>query len=349
MMDQNLINFANFLADESAKIAKKYFRLPNGEEAKLDDTPVTKADREIELMIRNHIQKNYPNHGIIGEEYGNINEDSEFVWVIDPIDGTSSFIIGRPIFGTLIALTYNKKPILGIINQPISHERWLGIKGQGAWFIDNSSQQAAFDSNFSQPNQASAQSRFNSDLPQQALLSANSRQTVGDAQSRFNSDLPQQALLSANSRQTVGDAQSRFNKGDLKEFFSHRIITRQVTEIKDAVMCSSSPFYFQNEDRKILENLTKLTKYQNIGGIVYGGDCYSFACLAMGLIDIIIEPGLKCYDYAATQIIIQEAGGVITDWQGNDLNLRSNVRVLACANFELHKKVLQIIKNFSYR
>ena len=324
MMDQNLINFANFLADESAKIAKKYFRLPNGEEAKLDDTPVTKADREIELMIRNHIQKNYPNHGIIGEEYGNINEDSEFVWVIDPIDGTSSFIIGRPIFGTLIALTYNKKPILGIINQPISHERWLGIKGQGAWFIDNSSQQAAFDSNFSQPNQASAQSRF-------------------------NSDLPQQALLSANSRQTVGDAQSRFNKGDLKEFFSHRIITRQVTEIKDAVMCSSSPFYFQNEDRKILENLTKLTKYQNIGGIVYGGDCYSFACLAMGLIDIIIEPGLKCYDYAATQIIIQEAGGVITDWQGNDLNLRSNVRVLACANFELHKKVLQIIKNFSYR
>ena len=141
MINQELIDFANFLADKSAQIAKKYFRLPNGEREKEDNTPVTKADREIEAMMRDHIQKKYPNHGIIGEEYDNINEKAEFIWVLDPIDGTSSFIIGRPIFGTLISLTRNKKPILGIVNQPITNERWLGIKDQGAWFFDSNARQ----------------------------------------------------------------------------------------------------------------------------------------------------------------------------------------------------------------
>ena len=132
--DEILNPFKGFLTED---IAKKYFRMPNGEIEKSDNSPVTLADREIEAMIRRNIKEHYPNHGIIGEEYGNENEDAEFKWIIDPIDGTSSFIIGRPTFGTLIALAHNNKSILGIINQPITGERWFGIddgsEHQGAW------------------------------------------------------------------------------------------------------------------------------------------------------------------------------------------------------------------------
>ncbi len=275
LINQEIINFANHLADQSAIIAKKYFRLANGEEAKSDDSPVTKADREIELMIRQKINNIFPNHGIIGEEYENINEKAQFVWVIDPIDGTSSFIIGRPIFGTLISLTYNKKPILGIINQPITNERWFAADGFGAWFTN--------------------------------------KNIAYDNQIFFDNKIWQ------------------------------KIKTRNVTNLNDAVMCSSSPHFFEGVNKNILQHLSKLTKYQKIGGIVYGGDCYSFACLAMGLVDIIIEPGLKCYDYAATQPIIAEAGGFVTDWQGKDLDLKSNIAVLACANKNLLDQVIKEI------
>ena len=132
MIDQKLIDFATKIAKESAPIAQKYFRQENGEVKKADNSPVTKADQEIEAFLRQKINEEYPSHGIIGEEYGNKNADANYVWVLDPIDGTSSFIIGRPIFGTLIALAYKKKPILGIMNQPISGERWVGVSGQGA-------------------------------------------------------------------------------------------------------------------------------------------------------------------------------------------------------------------------
>jgi inositol-phosphate phosphatase/L-galactose 1-phosphate phosphatase/histidinol-phosphatase len=134
MLNQEIINFANHLADIASEISKKYYRMENGEIAKDDDSPVTKADREIEERIRQEIFKNYPTHGIIGEEYGNHQENAEYVWIIDPIDGTSSFIVGRPIFGNLISLVVRGKVLLGIINQPINSERWLGIEGSGSWF-----------------------------------------------------------------------------------------------------------------------------------------------------------------------------------------------------------------------
>ncbi len=260
MLSQEIISFANHLADLSIPIAKKYFRLPNGEIAKEDDSPVTKADREIEQAIRAEIEKKFPDHGIIGEEYGDKNTDADYVWILDPIDGTSSFIIGRPIFGTLIALTYRGKSILGIMNQPISGERWIGIDGQGSWLN------------------------------------------------------------------------------------GQKIKTRNCTEISDAVMCASSPFFFKNKDAEILRKVTALTKYQRLGGIIYGGDCYSYASLASGFVDLIIEPELKVYDYAALIPIIEMAGGVVTDWNGDDLKLKSQVRMIACANKELHEKVLKILK-----
>ena len=92
MIDANLIKFCHHITDLSEDIAKKYFRMPNGEIEKADNSPVTLADREIEAMIRKKIKEYYPSHGIIGEEFGPENENAEFKWIIDPIDGTSSFI-----------------------------------------------------------------------------------------------------------------------------------------------------------------------------------------------------------------------------------------------------------------
>ena len=124
------VNFANLLADESAQIISKYFRKKINIENKKDDSPVTIADRNTELKIRELIAQKYPSHGILGEEYENTKLKSEFVWVIDPIDGTRSFIAGHKDFGTLIALLHNNKPILGIINCPAHQERWVGIKNE---------------------------------------------------------------------------------------------------------------------------------------------------------------------------------------------------------------------------
>ena len=91
---------------------------------------MTVADRAAELAMRELIERRFPDHGIVGEEFGRVREDAEFVWVLDPIDGTKSFISGVPLFGTLIALTGNGHPILGIIDQPISRERWVGAAGR---------------------------------------------------------------------------------------------------------------------------------------------------------------------------------------------------------------------------
>ncbi len=128
-MDE-FISFANVLADESAKVIMEYFRQTFTVENKDDDTPVTIADKKSELKIRELINKAYPSHGILAEEFDNTNLDSEFIWVIDPIDGTRSFIAGHKDFGTLIALLYKKKPVLGIINCPAHNERWIGIENQ---------------------------------------------------------------------------------------------------------------------------------------------------------------------------------------------------------------------------
>ena len=126
----DLVSFANHLSDESAKIIKQYFRKYIEIENKEDESPVTVADKNTELKIRNLILEKYPNHGILGEEFEGKDIESEYLWVIDPIDGTRSFIAGHKDFGTLIALLKNKKPIIGIINCPMHGERWVGIDDQ---------------------------------------------------------------------------------------------------------------------------------------------------------------------------------------------------------------------------
>ena len=252
MINQELIDFSHHLADISEIIAKKYFRCNLGEVKKDDHSPVTHADREIETIIREEITKKYPNHGIVGEELGDNNIASDYKWVIDPIDGTISFAIGKPIFGTLIALTYKNKPILGIINQPINNERWWGISGKNSYFNDQI------------------------------------------------------------------------------------IKTRNCKSISEAVFCTQSPFFFTGEIKEKIEKITSQTKYQHQGGAIYSGDCYHFALLAHGFVDIIIEHGLNNFDFLALVTIIEAAGGVITDWNGKKLDINSDGTIIATSNKYLY-------------
>ncbi len=119
-------NFINELGDISQEYIAKEFLKEQKWDAKADNSPVTLTDKNTELMLRERIKAKFPSHGIIGEEYGNENVDAEFVWVIDPIDGTKSFITKVPLFGTLIGLMYQGDPIVGLINQPILKERIVG-------------------------------------------------------------------------------------------------------------------------------------------------------------------------------------------------------------------------------
>ncbi len=128
---QSLVDFAGRLADASGAVIRPYFRTPVAVEDKPDESPVTIADRDAEAAIRSLIGEHFPDHGIVGEEHGSERADARHVWVIDPIDGTKSFISGLPLFGTLIALLEEGEPILGVIDQPVLRERWLGARGRG--------------------------------------------------------------------------------------------------------------------------------------------------------------------------------------------------------------------------
>lgn len=123
------LRFANQLADAARPIAREYFRRPLHVESKADLSPVTIADRTIETALREMIESRYPDHGILGEEFS-ARHGNQFTWVLDPIDGTRSFITGMPLFGTLIALLQDGRPMLGVIDFPALSERWTGVTGE---------------------------------------------------------------------------------------------------------------------------------------------------------------------------------------------------------------------------
>jgi myo-inositol-1(or 4)-monophosphatase len=120
-------NFAAELAERSGEFIRPFYRQVNLViETKSDESPVTRADRGAEELMRGMIAEKFPSHGILGEEFGSDRVDSEFVWVLDPIDGTKSFITGVPLFGTLIALLHQGQPVLGVINQPVLQQLLIG-------------------------------------------------------------------------------------------------------------------------------------------------------------------------------------------------------------------------------
>jgi len=127
MAHAELIAFARELAEASGGVIRPYFDRPDlAVETKADESPVTAADREAEEVMRELIARRFPEHGVIGEEYGSEREDAEHVWTLDPIDGTISFAGGCPLFGTLIGLLENGRPVLGVIHQPVLGQLCLG-------------------------------------------------------------------------------------------------------------------------------------------------------------------------------------------------------------------------------
>ncbi|MDI9348759.1 MAG: inositol monophosphatase family protein [Candidatus Symbiobacter sp.] len=126
------LGVAVLLADTARPILQKYYRSGVGIEDKPDATPVTIADRAAEAAMRQLINQHCPGHGIKGEEYGDENLAGDFVWVLDPIDGTKAFMTGKPLFGTLIALCYQGRPVIGIIDMAVLAERFVGVRGRGA-------------------------------------------------------------------------------------------------------------------------------------------------------------------------------------------------------------------------
>ena len=128
--DNRLLAFMHAMADTAGGIARRHWKSSVSVEMKADASPVTVADREIESALRKLIEAEFPGHGIVGEEYGNIRPDAEYQWVIDPIDGTRAFIANIPTFTTLIALAKDGVPIAGLIDQPVTGERWVGTQGK---------------------------------------------------------------------------------------------------------------------------------------------------------------------------------------------------------------------------
>lgn len=133
-VDAALINLVGRLADAAGQIIRPLFRQPIEVVEKADHSPVTAADREAEAAIRQILTAERPRDGIIGEEFGREREAASLVWVIDPIDGTKAFITGRPLFGTLIALLRDGDPVLGVIDQPVIGDRWIGAAGHPTRF-----------------------------------------------------------------------------------------------------------------------------------------------------------------------------------------------------------------------
>jgi histidinol phosphatase-like enzyme (inositol monophosphatase family) len=151
-VDEGMRACARELAVVAKSVVRKYYRSALTIEIKEDQSPVTQADREAEAAMRQVIESRYPDHGIIGEEYGESNPDAEYRWILDPIDGTKSFILGVPLFVTLIALEYRKEPILGVIDQPTTHQCVIG------------------DGETTEMNGTTVQVRYRSDLDEAMLL-----------------------------------------------------------------------------------------------------------------------------------------------------------------------------------
>ncbi|VTU15965.1 histidinol-phosphatase [Variovorax sp. RA8] len=251
---QDALRIANALADAAAAHSLRLFRTPLEVIAKADESPVTMADRAAETAMREILATQRPADGIFGEEHGPERVDAADVWVLDPIDGTRSFITGSPLWGTLIGLVRGGRVELGMVDMPVLGERWVGQAGLGAQRNGQPVRVSACDS--------------------------------------------------------VGAA---------------RIFT-------------TSPDIFGPADWEAFDRLSRRCAMRR-----FGGDCYSYAQLAGGSIDLVVETGLQPYDYLGPAGLIEAAGGVITDWEGRPLGLASNGRVVAAATPALHREALAIL------
>ena len=247
--------FAQMLASHGGDIIRSEFRSTSEYMVKEDLSPVTIVDQNIEKAQRLLINKHFPDHGILGEEYGLEREHAEYVWLLDPIDGTKAFVAGLNSFASLISLTRNGNPILGIIDQPITNERWIGVKG----------------------------------------------------------------------------TPTTFNGKEIK--------VRTCPALMDAVLATSAPDNFNEEGMPAFNALHAATRWT-----VYGGSCLLTGMLATGFIDIVAEGWLDPYDYCPIVPIVEGAGGVISDFRGEPLNLYSDRYMLASGDRKMHERAIDTMK-----
>jgi myo-inositol-1(or 4)-monophosphatase len=252
-----LEGFALELAHTAGGIAEAYFRsnfaVDNKDERGFD--PVTSADHAIEKVLRETIHTTWPDHGIIAEESGTTAAEAEYCWYIDPIDGTRAFLMGSPLWGTLVGLTVNGKPVFGLLSQPILGELFLGSDG-GSWLIRSDGRK--------------------------------------------------------------------------------RLAASGCTELASARLASTHPRLFAEPEQARFDRLASACLLDR-----YGGDCYNYAMLAAGFVDLVVEAGLKPYDIVPLLPILEQAGCVVTSWDGG--SMLTGGSIVAAASAELHAEALALL------
>lgn len=255
-----LLEVAHELADLAGTVILPHFRKPLTVTNKAGPgafDPVTIADRAAERAIRRALAQRWPDHGFIGEELGRRHGDTHLSWVVDPIDGTRAFIMGTPLWGTLIGLLDGDDVVLGLMNQPFTGERFWS--GASASYV------------------------------------------------------------------RTPHAKTR------------RLRTRACPRLADAILSTTHPDLFTpGTEADAFARLKAEARMSR-----YGGDCYAYCLLAAGLIDVVVEAGLKAHDVVALIPIIERAGGRITTWDG--LPATAGGRVIATGNARLHDQALNLL------
>ena len=248
---EKFVETAIAAADAARLVTARYFRARLDIVSKHDHSPVTIADHETEQIVKNLILDRHPSHSFLGEESGVTNNEDEWCWVIDPIDGTKSFATGNPTFGTLVALLHHDQPVIGVIDHMALDERWIGIKSQG----------------------------------------------------------------------TTRNGQP--------------CTTSKVSQLTAASIYTTTLDMFSDQTLEQFNRLSRACQFR-----VFGGDCYGYSLLSSGFTELVCEALMNTHDYMALIPVIEGAGGIITDWQGNILTSDSNGQIIAAANQNLHRDAL---------
>ena len=255
---EDLAAAAEAAADAAGAAIRPWYRARLGAETKADLSPVTAADRAAEHAMRALLGERFPGHGILGEEAGLIRPEARLRWVLDPIDGTRAFITGRPLFGTLIALMDGDEPLLGVLDQPILGERWVGVRGRATRF-----------------------------------------------------------------RGAYG-----------------RAGCRPCARLAEAELGCTSPTIFAGAD--------EAAAFDRLQGRVlrttWGGDCYGYGLVALGMLDVVAEAGLKVWDWAALVPVVEGAGGRMVGWDGAALRPGGDGRALAVGDSRLLPEAVALLR-----
>ena len=259
MTPDDYLEFAYRTAVDAGAVTLPHFRVPIAVDDKGggDYDPVTAADRDAEAVIRAAIAKAFPGHGIRGEEHGFERGSSRYTWVIDPVDGTRSFITGQLHWGMLIALHDGANVVCGVMHQPYVGESFLGVRG----------------------------------------------------------------------------GPTRFRHGSAER----TLATRRCASLADAALAATSPLIFETAaEREAFGRVSARARFTR-----FGGDCYAYCLLAMGLIDVVVEAGLHAWDIQALVPIVEGAGGVVTAWDGG--SCAEGGQVVACGDPSLAPQVLALL------